>query len=80
MASYKIIKEVDGLEAVLNRARIEAKMCFSKRSTDEIKERHYQRLETICETLDVLGIVDNAESLSDDLLDEALKEFEKCNS
>lgn len=80
MASYKILKQVDGLEAVLNRARIEAKMCFSKRSTDEIKEKHYQRLETVCETLEVLGIVDNAEDLLGDLLDEAWKESEKCNS
>ena len=80
MASYKILKQVDGLEAVLNRARIEAKMCFSKRSTVEIKEKHYQRLETICETLEVLGIVDNAESLFDDLYQEAWEESQKCNS
>ena len=80
MASYKILKQVDGLEAVLNRARIEAKMCFSKRSTDEIKEKHYQRLETVCETLEVLLIVDNAESLLYDLYQEAWEESQKCNS
>ena len=80
MASYKILKEVDGIEAVLNRARIEAKMCFSKRSTDEIKEKHYQRLGAICDTLEVLGIVDNAESLLDAIWEEAWKESQKCNS
>lgn len=80
MASYKILKQVDGLEAVLNRARIEAKMCFSKRSTDEIKEKHYQRLETVCETLEVLGIVDNCYRLLDDLYHEAWEESRKCNS
>ena len=80
MASYKILKQVDGLEAVLNRARREAKMHFSKRSTDELREIHFQRLGAICDTLEKLGIVDNAESLLDDLLDEALKESEKCNS
>lgn len=71
MASYKILKQVDGIEAVLNRARREAKMRFSKRSTDELREIHFQRLGAICDTLEKLGIVDNAESLLDDLLDGA---------
>ena len=80
MASYKILKQVDGLEAVLNRARIEAKMCFSKRSTDETKEKHYQRFEAICETLETLGVVDDWCWLSNDLLQEAWEEYQKCNS
>lgn len=80
MASYKILKEVDGLEDVLNRARREAKKYYSKRLTNELNEIHYQRLKTICDTLETLWIVDNAESLLDDLLQEAWEESEKCNS
>lgn len=84
MASYKILKQVDGLEAVLNMARKEAKRRFSKRSIDELREIHFQRLGAICDTLEKLGIVDNAESLLDDLLDEAWDnawgESQKCNS
>lgn len=84
MASYKILKEVDGLERVLKMAEREAKMRFSKRSIDELREIHFQRLGAICDTLEKLGIVDNAESLLDDLLDEAWdnawKESQKCNS
>ena len=79
MTSYKILKQVDGLEAVLNRARIEAKMCFSKRSTVEVKEKHYQRLETVCETLETLGIVDNCRRLSDDLYHEAWEESKNAS-
>ena len=84
MASYKILKQVEGLEDVLNMARREAKRRFSKRSTEELKEIHFQRLGSICDTLEKLGIVDNAESLLDDLLDEAWDESwgesQKCNS
>ena len=80
MASYKILKQVDGLENVLNMARHEAKRHYSKRLTDELKEIHYQRLEAICETLETLGIVDSAEELLGDLLQGAWEESQKCNS
>lgn len=76
MESYKILKQVDGLENVINTARHEAKRYYSKRLPDELKEIHYQRLEAICDTLEKLGIVDDAESLFDDLLDEAYSERE----
>ena len=80
MASEKIIKQVDGLEDVLNMARREAKECFSKRSTDELREIHFQRLGAICDTLETLGIVDNAKELLDAVWDEAWEKYEKCNS
>lgn len=81
MASYKILKQVDGLENVINTARYEAKRYYSKRLKEEqLKEIHYQRLEAICDTLETLWIVDNAESLLDDLLDGAWEESQKCNS
>ena len=80
MASYKILKQVDGLEDVLNKAQREAEMRFSKRSIDELRAIHFQRLGAICDTLEKLGIVDNAESLFDDLLEEAWEESQKCNS
>ena len=80
MASYKILKQVDGLEDVLNRARREAKKYYSKRLTNELNEIYYKRLGAICYTLEKLGIVDNAGSLFDDLLDEAWEESQKCNS
>ena len=80
MASYKILKQVDGLENVINTARHEAKRYYSKRLPDDLKEIHYQRFEAICDTLETLGIVDNAESLFDDLLDEAWEKSEKCDS
>lgn len=80
MASYKILKQVDGLEDVLNMARREAKRYYSKRSIDELREIHFQRLGSICDTLEKLGIVDNAESLLDAIWEEAWKESQKCNS
>ena len=80
MASYKIIKQVDGLENVIKTARHEAKRYYSKRLPDILKEIHSQRLEAICETLEKLGIVDDEESLFDDLLQEAWEESKKCNS
>lgn len=80
MASYKILKQIDGLEDVLNMARREAKRYYSKRLTDELKEIHYQRLEAICDTLGLLGIVDSAQRLFDDLWGEAWEESQKCNS
>ena len=80
MASYKILKQVDGLEDVLEMARKEAKKYYSKRSIDELRAIHFQRLGAICDTLEKLGIVDNAESLLDDLLEEAWEESQKCNS
>lgn len=76
MENYKILKQVDGLEDALSMARHEAKRYYSERLTDELKEIHYQRLEAICYTLKKLGIVDNAESLFDDLLDEGYSEME----
>lgn len=80
MASYKILKQVDGLEDALEMARHEAKRYYSKRLTDDLKEIHYQRLVAICKTLWILGIVDSAQGLLDDLWNEALKESQKCNS
>lgn len=80
MANYKIIKQVDGLENVINTARHEAKRYYSKRLPDVLKDIHYQRLEAICDTLEKLGIVDDAESLFDDLLQEAWEESQECNS
>ena len=80
MANYKILKQVDGLENVLNMARHGAKKYYSKRLPDELKAIHFQRLGAICDTLEKLGIVDNAESLFDDLFDEAWEESQKCNS
>lgn len=78
MASYKILKQVDGLEDVLNRARREAKKYYSKRLTNELNEIHYQRLKAICDTLETLWIVDNAEELLDALLDEAWRNLENA--
>ena len=80
MASYKILKQVDGLENVLKMARHEAKRYYSKRLPDELKEIHYQRFEAICETLETLGVVDDWCWLSNDLLQDAWEESQKCNS
>ena len=80
MASYKILKEVDGIENVINTARHEAKRYYSKRLPDELKDIHYQRLEAICDTLETLGIVDDLYGLLDSLCDEAIEESQKCNS
>lgn len=81
MASYKILKQVDGLENVINTARYEAKRYYSKRLKEEqLKEIHYQRLEAICDTLETLGIVDDLYGLLDSLCDEAIEESQKCNS
>ena len=69
MANYKILKQVDGLENVLNTARHEIKGYFNKDSCDVVRIRHYQRFEAICETLKTLGIVDNLTALMEEMWD-----------
>ena len=80
MASYKILKEVDGLEDVLNMARTEAKWYASKEHYPSEQAVYYKRLYLICATIEALGIVDNGEAMGDELLDEAMEEYGKCNS
>ena len=48
-------------------AHHEAKRCFSKRLPDELKQEHYARLMAICETLAILGIVKDSETLADEI-------------
>ena len=48
-------------------AHHEAKRCFSKRLPDELKREHHARLMAICETLAILGIVKDSESLADEI-------------
>lgn len=80
MASYKIIKQVDGLEIVISNAKDELKYLFRKGTKNWVKSIHYRRYEAICETLGILGIVDSICSLKEDLWHEAWKESQKCNS
>lgn len=79
MASYKILKEVDGIEDVLTRARTEARLYARKGNYPSEQVEHYDRLRLICATLEMLGIVDNSLSMADELCDEAMEEYQKCN-
>lgn len=80
MASYKILKKVDGLEAVISNAKYELEQSLKKGTLDFVKSIHYQRFEAICETLGRLRIVDSICSLKEDLLNEVREKSQKCNS
>lgn len=77
MESYKIIKQVDGLEDALNNAEYEIKGFFNKESCDVVRVNHYQRFEAICETLKTLGIVDNVTALMEELWNKGREEYKK---
>ncbi|MGN1076165.1 MAG: hypothetical protein ACI4QP_04295 [Candidatus Enteromonas sp.] len=82
MASYKILKQVDGLENVLNMARLEAKLCVRYHNEGDYsgKWASAKSINRVCWALEMLGIVDNGETLVNDLRGEAWKESQKCNS
>lgn len=81
MASYKMPDELKGIGNVLKMAREEAKKCFIKEKVHYSYHLiHWARFMAICDTLETLGIVDNAEELLDAMWDEAWEEYQKCNS
>ena len=78
MASYKILKQVDGLEDVLNMARKEAKLYvrYHNEENDSEQWASAKSLNRVCWTLELLGIVDNWEALANDLCEEAWEKSE----
>ena len=82
MASYKILKQVDGLEAVLEMARIEAKLYIRYHNEGNYSDKwaSVKSVNRVCWALEMLGIVDNGEALVNDLCKEAWEESQKCNS
>lgn len=82
MPSYKILKQVYGLEDVLNMARLEAKLCARYHNEGDYsgKWASAKSINRVCRALEMLGIVDKGEALANDLREEAWKESEKCNS
>lgn len=82
MASYKILKQVDGLEYVLKMARQEAELYVRYHNEGDYSDKwaSVKSLNRVCWTLEMLGIVDNGEALVNCLCKEALEESKKCNS
>ena len=65
MESYKIIKKVDGLDDVLYMAKQEARAFYSNEMTDLEQSYHLEKLDSICKTLELLGIIDSARKMYD---------------
>lgn len=67
MKTYVNKEMCSNWEDAIKFALHEAKRCFSKRLPDELKREHHARLMAICETLAILGIVEDSETLADEI-------------
>ena len=76
MEKYKILKEVEGTELVIKHARNLMNAYLDERHSKEIRNNVYQRICEICETLEMLGIVENAAEFQNEIFGEALDERE----
>ena len=65
METYKIIKKIDGLDDVLYMAKQEARAFYSNEMTDLEQGYHFEKLDSICKTLELLGIIDSARKMYD---------------
>ena len=65
METYRIIKKVDGLDDVLCMAKQEARAFYSNKMTDLEQGYHLEKLDSICKTLELLGIIDSARKMYD---------------
>ena len=65
METYKIIKKIDGLDDVLYMAKQEAQAFYSNEMTDLEQGYHFEKLDSICKTLELLGIIDSARKMYD---------------
>lgn len=65
METYKIIKKVDRLDDVLYMAKQEARAFYSNEMTDLEQGYHLEKLDSICKTLELLGIIDSARKMYD---------------